>query len=151
GQLSDALAGLQLSMTYTWTEATARAGVFAGRDLPLYSRQVGSFGARYAIDRWTFNADLFAQSGQRSPGTPTEGAAYVTAEDPTGRLGDIPGYSTLAVRAGYDFGPALHDLKLAIGVKNVLDRRYYTRSTDNNGGKFVGQPRTVYLQGTIGF
>lgn len=151
GQLSDALAGLQLSMTYTWTEATARAGAFAGKDLPLYSRNVGSFGARYAIDRWTFNADVFAQSGQRSPGTPNPGATYVTEEDPTGRLGDIPGYTTVAVRAGYDFGPELHDLKLAIGVKNLFDRRYYTRSTDNNGGKFVGQPRTLYLQGTIAF
>jgi Fe(3+) dicitrate transport protein len=151
GHLSEALAGLQLSMTYTWTDATARAGVFAGRDLPLYSRNVGSFGARYAVDRWTFNADLFAQSGQRSPGTPAADATYVTEEDATGRLGDIPGYATVAVRAGYDFGPELHDLSLAIGVKNLLDRRYYTRSTDNNGGKFVGQPRTVYLQGTLAF
>jgi len=36
-------------------------------------------------------------------------------------------------------------------VKNLLDRRYFTRSTDNNGGKFVGQPRTVYVQLATGF
>jgi Fe(3+) dicitrate transport protein len=45
----------------------------------------------------------------------------------------------------------MNNLKLAVGVKNLFDRRYYTRSTDNNGGKFVGQPRTIYMQASMAF
>lgn len=151
GDLSDSLRGLSVYASYTYTQAISKAGAFAGRDLPLYSRQVASIGARYMVDRWTFNADVFAQSKQRSPGSPDTGAVYVTQEDASGRLGDIPGFSTLALRAGYDFGHEMNDLKLAVGVKNLFDRRYFTRSTDNNGGKYVGQPRTLYLQASVAF
>jgi len=146
GGLNHALDGLSVYATYTYTQAISRAGNFAGRDLPLYSRQVGSLGARYAVGQWTFNADAYVQSKQHSPGS---GDTYITDEDVTGRYGDAPGFTTMAVRGGYDFGPQWHDLKLALGVKNLFDRRYFTRSTDNNGGKFVGQPRTVYLQASI--
>lgn len=151
GSLSDALKGLSVSGTYTYTQATSKAGVFAGRDLPFYSRHVATLGARYERGPWTLNADLYAQSKQRSPGSPDDGARYITVEDPSGRLGDIPGYGTVNLRAAYDFGPSLSHLKLAVGVKNLFDRRYYNRSVDNNGGKYVGQPRTVYLQASLAF
>ena len=149
--LDESLRGLSVSATYTYTQAIAKAGVFEGRDLPLYSRHVASVGARYAVRQWTFNADVYMQSRQHSPGSPKEGASYITDEDASGRYGDIPGYATVSLRAGYDFGHAMHDLKVAVGVKNLFDRRYYTRSTDNSGGKFVGMPRTVYLQASAAF
>jgi Fe(3+) dicitrate transport protein len=150
--LNPALKGLSVSGTYTYTQATSQAGVFAGRDLPFYSRQVVNLGARYERGPWTLNADLFVQSKQRSPGSPDDGAVYVTQEDATGRLGNIPGYGTVNLRAAYDFGPMVgRKLKLAVGLKNAFDKQYYTRSIDNNGGKYVGQPRTVYVQATVGF
>ncbi|HEX7865391.1 MAG TPA: TonB-dependent receptor, partial [Variovorax sp.] len=151
GTLSDSLKGLSVSGTYTYTQAISKAGAFAGRDLPFYSRQVATLGARYERGPWTFNADIYAQSKQRSPGSPDDGARYVTLEDATGRLGDIPGYATMNLRAAYDFGPSMSNLKLAVGVKNLFDRRYFNRSVDNNGGKYVGQPRTVYLQASVAF
>ncbi|RSZ37547.1 TonB-dependent siderophore receptor [Variovorax beijingensis] len=151
GSLSDSLKGLSVSATYTYTQAIAKAGAFAGRDLPFYSRQVATLGARYERGPWTFNADVYAQSKQRSPGSPDDGAQYITQEDSTGRLGNIPGYATMNLRAAYDFGPSMSHLKLAVGVKNLFDRRYYNRSVDNNGGKYVGQPRTVYLQASVAF
>lgn len=149
--LSESLNGLSVYATYTYTQAVSRAGVFQGRDLPFYSRHVASLGARYAIDQWTFNADVYMQSKQHSPGSPNEGAKYVTDEDESGRLGDIPGFATVSLRAEYDFGHEMNDLKLAFGVKNLFDRRYYIRSKDNSGGKFVGMPRTVYLQASVAF
>ena len=151
GDLSPALKGLSLSATYTYTQATQKAGAFAGRDLPFYSRQVATLGARYERGPWTFNADVYAQSKQRSPGSPDTNARYVTLEDSTGRLGNIPGYAVMNLRAGYDFGPTMRNLKLAVGVKNLFDRRYFNRSVDNNGGKYVGQPRTVYLQASVAY
>ncbi|VTM89650.1 Iron(III) dicitrate transport protein FecA [Raoultella ornithinolytica] len=44
------------------------------------------------------------------------------------------------------------NLNLAFGVKNIFDHEYYTRSyDDNNKGIYVGQPRTLYLQGAMTF
>lgn len=151
GSLSERLKGLSVSATYTYTQAISKAGAFAGRDLPFYSRQVATLGARYERGPWTFNADVYAQSKQRSPGSPDDGGAYVTVEDPTGRLGNIPGYATMNLRAAYDFGPSMSHLKLAVGIKNLFDRRYFNRSVDNNGGKYVGQPRTLYMQASVAF
>lgn len=155
GKHYPALKGLQLGMTYTYTQATSQAGDFAGRDLPLYSRHTAALTARYAIERWTFNADLSAQSKQRSPGSPGTGSThnpYVTQENANGNLGDIPGFSTVGLRASYQGGADLRNLRLTVGLKNVFDRRYFTRSTDSNGGgMYVGMPRTVYLQATLPF
>jgi Fe(3+) dicitrate transport protein len=149
--LSPSLKGLSVSGTYTYTQAISKAGAFAGRDLPFYSRQVATLGARYERGPWTFNADVYAQTKQRSPGSPDDGATYVTIEDSTGRLGNVPGYATMNLRAAYDFGKNMSNLKVAVGVKNLFDRRYFNRSVDNNGGKYVGQPRTVYLQASVAF
>ena len=155
GKNYPALKGFSLGATYTFTQATSQAGPFAGRDLPLYARHTAGLSARYAVDRWTFNADLNAQSKQRSPGTPgTSGKPnpYVTQEDANGNLGDIPGFAILGLRTSYQGSKELNNLRLTVGVKNVFDRRYFTRSTDNNGGgKYVGMPRTVYLQASLPF
>ncbi|MGO4152927.1 hypothetical protein AB4061_08045 [Cupriavidus sp. YAF13] len=55
------------------------------------------------------------------------------------------------LRLGYDFGKAAQNLKIAVGVKNLFDRRYFTRSTDNNAGKYVGMPRTFYVQASLAY
>jgi len=36
-------------------------------------------------------------------------------------------------------------------VKNLFDNEYFTRSTDNNGGKFAGQPRTFFMNASVAF
>lgn len=55
-------------------------------------------------------------------------------------------------RANYDFGPQYANLNLAVGVKNIFDHEYFTRAyDDNNKGIYVGQPRSVYLQGSLKF
>jgi Fe(3+) dicitrate transport protein len=151
GGLSEALNGLSLYANYTYTEATYEAGPFAGRDLPFYSRHFGTIGASYRYEDWVFNADLSTQSKQRSPGNAVQGATYAEEEDPTGRLGDIPGYGTVNLRLAYQPEDRESAPKLAFSVKNLLNKEYFTRSTDNNGGKFVGQPRTFFVNASIAF
>jgi len=151
GSLTPTLEGLSLNASYTYTEATYKAGAFKGRDLPFYSRQVASLGAGYQYSDWAFNADMTAQTKQHSPGTATDGATYVTNEDPTGRLGDIPGYATVNLRVAYQPQDKKNAPKFAFGVKNLFDKEYFTRATDNNGGKFVGQPRTFFVNASIAF
>ncbi len=146
--LYDMLEGLKVYSNYTFTKAVSEAGKFEGKDLPYYSRHVGNLGLGYTFDKWSVNADMFAQSKQHAPGS---GNIYQTVESADGRIGDIPGYSTFAVRTGYDFGEDFYGLKIAAGIKNVFDKEYFTRSSDSTGGKYVGQPRTFYLQTSVNF
>ncbi len=146
--LADALKGLKVYSNYTFTKAVSKAGKFDGKDLPFYSRHVGNVGLGYTVNQWTVNADMFAQSKQHAPGSTN---VYQTQETADGRIGDMPGYSTFAVRTGYDFGKDFYGLKVAGGVKNVFDKEYFTRSSDATGGKYAGQPRTFYLQTSVDF
>jgi Fe(3+) dicitrate transport protein len=76
---------------------------------------------------------------------------YITEGTADGQYGDIPGYVTWNVRGGYDFGPQVSNLKLGAGVKNIFDKQYFTRSSDNNSGMYVGAPRTFFVQASVGF
>ena len=155
GAFDDALDGLTLWGTATYTHAFYKHGSFAGRDLPFYSRRTANLGLRYGIAQWTFNLDAFAQSKQHSPGSPsfdpTRPSVYQTLPTPDGDLGDIPGWTTWNARAEYAFGPSFSNLRLGVGVKNLTDKRYFTRSTDNNDGIYVGQPRTYFVQASVDF
>lgn len=156
--LDPRLDGLTANAGFTYTRATNEGDIpgFKGRDLPFYSRQVATAGLRYDINRWTWNLDAFAQSKQRSPGTGVNADGsfngnYITEGSADGQFGDIPGYVTWNVRSGYDFGPQVSNLKLGAGVKNIFDKQYFTRSSDNNSGMYVGAPRTLFVQASVGF
>ncbi len=156
--LDPRLDGLSVYGSLTYTRATYEGDIpsFKGRDLPLYSRQVATAGVRYEVDRWTYNLDAFAQSMQRAPGLSTDSQGnfthnYITEPSADGQYGDIPGYVTWNARVGYDFGPQASNLKLGLGVKNLFDKQYFTRSSDNNSGIYLGQPRTLFMQASVGF
>ncbi|WP_166360707.1 TonB-dependent siderophore receptor [Pseudomonas akapageensis] len=156
--LNPMLEGLTANAGYTYTRATYEGDIpgFKGRDLPFYSRQVLNAGLRYQVNRWTWNLDAFAQSKQRAPGTGMNADGsfngnYITEPSADGQFGDIPGYVTWTARSGYDFGPQLSNLKLGAGVKNIFDKQYFTRSSDNNSGIYVGEPRTFFVQASVGF
>ncbi|HEY4294765.1 TonB-dependent siderophore receptor [Luteibacter sp.] len=155
GEFSDALRGLTLWGTATYTHAFYKHGSFEGRDLPFYSRRTANLGLRYGIAQWTFNLDAFSQSRQHSPGSPSFDPAhpteYITEPSPEGDLGNIPGWTTWNARAEYAFGPSVSNLRLGAGVKNLADTRYFTRSTDNNDGIYVGMPRTWFVQASVDF
>ncbi|CAI8707085.1 TonB-dependent siderophore receptor [Pseudomonas chlororaphis] len=156
--LDPRLDGLTANAGFTYTRATYEGGssAFKDRDLPFYSRQVATLGLRYDINRWTYNIDAFAQSKQRSPGNMVNADGsfndnYITEGSADGQYGDMPGYVTWNVRGGYDFGSQLSNLKLGAGVKNLFDKQYFTRSSDNNSGLYVGAPRTFFVQASVGF
>ncbi|QQZ40205.1 TonB-dependent siderophore receptor [Pseudomonas sp. SK3(2021)] len=156
--LDPRLDGLTANAGFTYTRATYEGGssAFKDRDLPFYSRQVATLGLRYDINRWTYNIDAFAQSKQRSPGSMVNADGsfndnYITEGTADGQYGDMPGYVTWNVRGGYGFGSQLSNLKLGAGVKNLFDKQYFTRSSDNNSGIYVGAPRTFFVQASVGF
>ncbi len=150
-ELAHSLDGLSLYSTYTYTRAVSVSGEFSGKDLPFYSRQVLTVGSRYATGSWVWNVDGYSQSRQHSPGSSDAGNGYITQESDDGQYGNIAGYMVWNMRGEYDMGPSWSNLKLGAGIKNLFDQRYYTRSTDNNYGKYVGEPRTFFVQASLAF
>jgi len=145
--LSPALAGFDVHASYAFVDATIREdGPNKGNQVPFSSRHKGTLGVGYTEGPWQLNLDGSFQSSQYADN------ANTSAESADGSTGRIPGYMLVSTRAGYDFGPQLSNLKVAVGVKNLFNREYYTRSfDDNNKGKYVGEPRTVYVQTSVAF
>lgn len=145
--LSPALAGFDVYATYAFVDATIREdGPNKGNRVPFASKHKGTLGVAYTEGPWKLNLDSSYQSDQFADNANTE------AETANGAAGKIPGYMLFSTRAAYDFGPQLSDLNVAVGVKNILNHEYFTRSfDDNNRGKYVGEPRTVYVQTSVAF
>ncbi|MFK3774734.1 TonB-dependent Fe(3+) dicitrate receptor FecA [Pseudomonas sp. NPDC089406] len=145
--LSPALAGFDVHASYAFVDATIREdGPNKGNQVPFSSRHKGALGVGYTEGPWQLNLDSSFQSSQYADN------ANTGTESADGSTGRIPGYMLVSTRAGYDFGPQLSNLKVAVGVKNLFNREYYTRSfDDNNKGKYVGEPRTLYVQTSVEF
>ncbi|MFJ2985100.1 MULTISPECIES: TonB-dependent Fe(3+) dicitrate receptor FecA [unclassified Pseudomonas] len=145
--LSPALAGFDVHASYAFVDATIREdGPNKGNQVPFSSRHKGNLGVGYTDGPWQLNLDGSFQSSQYADNANTR------AESADGSTGRIPGYMLVSTRAGYDFGAQLSNLKVAVGVKNLFNREYYTRSfDDNNKGKYVGEPRTLYVQTSVEF
>ena len=136
---SGPLAGLNLYANYTYVRALQESGEFEGRDVPFYSRQTGTLGARYTRGAWALGLSATAQ-GKHYTDT-----ANTVAETANAALGRVPGFGLLNAQLSYKMaGKKGPDLQL--GVNNLTDRRHYTRNTDTNGGRMVGAPRMAYVQ-----
>ncbi|KAB8042276.1 TonB-dependent receptor family protein [Janthinobacterium aquaticum] len=138
------LAGLNAYATYTYTKATLKDGVNAGNDVPYYSRNTDTVGAHYQLGTWGFDLSTSHQSGQYADD------ANTAVENLNGSLGRIPGYRTWNTQLKWKV-PGQKGLELVAGANNLLDHRYFTRTSDGNLGKLVGAPRMVYLQGRLAF
>ncbi|HDX8869228.1 TonB-dependent Fe(3+) dicitrate receptor FecA [Klebsiella michiganensis] len=147
GELSPALDNLSVYASYAYVNAEIREkGDTYGNQVPFSPKHKGTFGVDYKPGSWTFNLNGDFQSSQFADN------ANTVAESADGSTGRIPGYMLWGARVAYDFGPQMANLNLALGVKNIFDHAYYTRSyDDNNKGLYAGQPRTLYLQGSMKF
>ncbi|GAB3051331.1 TonB-dependent receptor family protein [Stenotrophomonas tumulicola] len=138
------LAGLELFANYTWTKAIQQSGDARGLDVPFYSRDTDSIGARYQYEAWTFNVSSTHQGGQFSD------AANTWQESADARVGRVPGVRLWNAQASWTL-PWLQETDIAVGVNNLADKRWYTRNVDGNAGRMVAAPRTFYVQGNYRF
>ena len=146
-ELMPALKGTEVYGNYAYVDASIREeGPNKGNQVPFSSKHKGLLGISYTQDAWQAGFEGEFQSSQYADN------ANTVAESADGSTGRIPGYGTWNLRGSYDFGPSLHHLKIGAGIKNIFGREFYTRSyDDNNKGKYLGQPRTVYVQASIRF
>ena len=146
-ELVPALKGTEVYGNYAYVDASIREeGPNKGNQVPFSSKHKGLLGISYTQDAWQAGFEGEFQSSQYADN------ANTVAESADGSTGRIPGYGTWNLRGSYDFGPSLHHLKIGAGIKNIFGREFYTRSYDeSNKGKYLGQPRTVYVQASIRF
>ena len=146
-ELLPVLKGAEVYGNYAYVDATIReADPNKGNQVPFSSKHKGLVGISYTQDRWQAGFEGEFQSSQYADN------ANTVAESADGSTGKIPGYGVWNLRGSYDFGPELAGLKLGAGIKNLFNRAFYTRSyDDNNKGKYLGLPRTVYVQATVKF
>jgi Fe(3+) dicitrate transport protein len=134
-----ALAGLNVYANYTYTKAVQDSGTTAGLDVPFYSRNTDTVGARYRAGAWTANLSSTHQSKQYSD------TANTVAEAANASVGQIPGFRLWNAQLGWKL-PGKPGYELMAGINNIADKRYYTRNVDGNAGRMVGAPRMAYLQ-----
>ncbi len=139
-----ALAGLNVYANYTWTKAIQKSGDNVGMDVPFYSRNTDTIGARYQRGQWAMNVSSTHQSSQYAD------AANTVAEPADARLGRIPGFRLWNLQASWQ-PTRLKGSEIVVGVNNLADKRYYTRNVDGNAGRMVGASRMVYVQGRLAF
>lgn len=138
------LAGLNVYANYTWTKAIQKSGTNAGLDVPFYSRNTDTIGAKYDTGAWSFNLSSTHQSAQFSD------AANTVAEAANAGVGRIPGFRLWNIQATWKI-PGMQGSDVSVGVNNLADKRYYTRNVDGNAGRMVGAPRMLYVQGRLAF
>ncbi|MES2261166.1 MAG: TonB-dependent siderophore receptor [Pseudomonadota bacterium] len=136
---SGKLAGLSAYATYAYTKAVQRQGVFSGNDVPFYSRNVDTEGARYKVGNFVLDLSSSHQSKQYAD------EANTVAESANGANGIIPGYRLWNANLSFIL-PGEPRYEMQVGVNNLADKRTYTRIADGNLGKLAGASRMVYAQ-----
>jgi Fe(3+) dicitrate transport protein len=136
---ASALAGLNVYANYTYTKAIQESGATAGLDVPFYSRNTDTVGARYRVGSWTANLSSTHQTKQYSD------TANTVAEAAAGNVGLVPGFRLWNAQLGWKV-KGKPGYEVMAGINNIADKRYYTRNVDGNAGRMVGAPRLAYLQ-----
>ena len=130
------LAGLNVYANYTYTKAIQKSGATAGLDVPFYSRNTDTLGARYRVGAWTANLSTTHQTKQYAD------TANTMTEAANGSNGIVPGFRLWNTQVSWK----QKAYEIAAGINNLADKRYYTRNVDGNAGRMVGAPRTAYVQ-----
>lgn len=133
------LAGLNLYANWNYTRALQASGATVGNDVPFYSRQTATLGARYVAGAFSAGLSATAQSAQFSD------AENTVAEAASAAVGRIPGVTVLNAQFGWKFA-GKPGVELLAGINNLTDKRYYTRNVDGNAGRMVAAPLTSYVQ-----
>lgn len=153
-QLDTLYPGLSANASYTWLDAEFTKGVdsknnsLVGKEMPFAPEHVATLGLSWDTQPWLFNASVYAQSGQFADVLNKTSADLADWENELGYKGSIPGYGFVNVRGQYSISP---DGWVAVGVKNLFDKRYFTRDDTQLAGLFVGNPRQLYLETAFTF
>lgn len=141
---SGKLAGLSAYATWAYTHAELRQGANAGKDVPFYSRHVDTQGLKFKRGAWTVDLHTTHQTKQYSD------EANTVAGAPNGSVGVIPAYRLWNANVSWDV-PGMPGTEIQLGVNNLANKAYFSRTTDTNLGILPGAGRMAYIQLRAGF
>jgi Fe(3+) dicitrate transport protein len=141
---SGKLSGLSAYATWAYTQAELRQGANAGKDVPFYSRNVDTQGVKFKRGAWTVDLHTTHQTKQYSD------EANTVAQSANGAVGVIPGYRLWNANVSWDV-PAAAGTEIQLGVNNLSNKAYFSRTTDTNLGILPGTGRMAYIQLRAGF
>lgn len=133
------LRSLDVRLAYTYLDATQRSGAFAGNALPYASPHEGSF--RVAYRRGTLDAHV--NGSCRSDAF--SDAENTVEESANGSKGLVPGGCLANIHVSEQVHLENMNLRVGLGVNNVLDARLYTRNVDYSLGRVPSPGRSVLL------
>lgn len=133
------LPGLDLSATYTFTDAEQLSGPFAGKRVPFSSEHLLNLGVGYRTGSWTLATSASYQSAAFSD------AANSTTESADGATGPIPEFWVWNAQATYTLASDHNQTsELGLSITNILDNEYYFRGVDTSPiGRVPGPGRSV--------
>lgn len=138
------LAGLSAYATWAYTQAELRQGANAGNDVPFYSRNVDTQGLKFKRGAWTVDLHTTHQSRQYSD------EANIVAGSANGSTGLIPAYRLWNANVSWDVA-GMPGTEIQLGVNNLSNKAYFSRTTDTNLGILPGPGRMAYIQLRSGF
>jgi Fe(3+) dicitrate transport protein len=134
------LEGSSLYGNYTFLDTEYKESN-KGNEIEFTSKHVGLIGYEYMKGNWSSFAEVYYQSKQYSNNLNT------SEENSAGSLGEIPAYALVNVGYKEKFELSHNfDFSFSLGIKNLLNKETFTRSTNTLGnGKYGGMPRTAYF------
>ncbi|XLZ71806.1 TonB-dependent siderophore receptor [Massilia sp. SR12] len=138
------LSGLSAYASWAYTQAELRQGAHAGNDVPFYSRNVDTQGLKFKRGAWTADLNTTHQSKQYAD------EANTVAESANGSVGRIPSYRLWNANVSWDVS-GMPGTEIQLGVNNLANKTYFTRTTDTNLGILPGAGRMAYIQLRTGF
>ena len=144
GEVWERVEGLELKLGYAYTGSAVLKDIYTGNRMPWYPVHEAWGSAAY---RLPFGLK-FGTSAEHTGAQFTD-YGNIT-EWATGELGTMPAYTLMTAFAGVQAPlPQGWRLEFTVGVKNLLNQVWFTRTDDLNGGILAMRPRTFYLN--LGF
>lgn len=144
GEVWERAQGLELKLGYAYTGSKVLKDIYTGNRMPWYPVHEAWGSAAY---RFPFGLKF----GTSAEYTGKQFTDYGNITQwATGELGTMPAYTLMTAFAGLQAPlPQGWRLEFTVGVKNLLNQVWFTRTDDLNGGILAMRPRTFYLN--LGF
>ncbi|WP_434416302.1 TonB-dependent receptor family protein [Nannocystis pusilla] len=145
GEVWEKVDGLELNVGYAYNGSRVLRDLYTGNRMPWYP----------AHEVWgsaSYEAPFGLRVGTKVEFVDRQYTDYANWDAPraTGEVGTMPAYTLMGAWLGYRAGlPAGWRLEATVGVKNLLNEQWFTRSDDINGGILAMRPRTFYFN--LGF
>jgi Fe(3+) dicitrate transport protein len=145
GEVWEKVDGLELNVGYAYNGSRVLRDLYTGNRMPWYP----------AHEVWgsaSYEAPFGLRVGTKVEFVDRQYTDYANWDAPraTGEVGTMPAYTLMGAWLGYRASlPAGWRLEATVGVKNLLNEQWFTRSDDINGGILAMRPRTFYFN--LGF